>query len=115
MAYKNKSKSRKHFGRKEYNETIERRVQIKNKSCGKRQNSKEFLLTQSTWRREKKKKPKAENRENKLKLRKKKKKKKGGDFNVNVLVTCVLKSELSHLVRKVSCPSFICSSFIGGS
>ena len=89
MAYKNKSKSRKHFGRKEYNETIERRVQIKNKSYGKRQNSKEFLLTQTTWRREKKKKkkPKAENRENKLKLRKKKKKKKRGDFNVNVSVT----------------------------
>ena len=45
MAYKNKSKSQKHFGRKEYNEIIEERVQIKNKSCGKRQ---------TTWRREKK-------------------------------------------------------------
>ena len=71
MAYKNKSKSRKHFGRKEYNETIEGRVQIKNKSYGKTQNSKEFLLTQTTWRREKKK-PKA-GTEKKLKLRKKKK------------------------------------------
>ena len=62
MAYKNKSKSRKHFGRKEYNETIEGRVQIKNKSYGKRQNSKEFLLTQTTWRREKKE-TKSRNRE----------------------------------------------------
>ena len=73
MAYKNKSKSQKHFGRKEYIETIEGRVQIKNKSYDKRQNSKEFLLTQTTRRREKEK-PKAGNREKKKKLRKKKKK-----------------------------------------
>ena len=56
MAYKNKSKRRKHLGRKEYNETIEGRVQIKNKRCDERQNSKEFLLTQTTRRREKKRK-----------------------------------------------------------
>ena len=47
MAYKNKSKSRKHFGRKEYIETIEGRVKSKTK---------------------------AGNREKKKKLRKKKKK-----------------------------------------
>ena len=80
MAYKNKSKSRKHFGRKEYNETIEGRVQIKNKSCGKRQNSKEFLLTQSTWRREKKKETKSRKQREQIKAAEEKKEKKRGGF-----------------------------------
>ena len=70
MTYKNKSKSRKHFGRKEYIETIEGRVQIKNKSYDKRQNSKEFLLTQTTRRREK------ENQKPEIERRRRKKRKK---------------------------------------
>ena len=68
MAYKKKSKSRKHFGRKEYNETKQGRVQIKNKSCNKRQ---------TTWRREKKETKSRKQREE-IKVAEEKKEKKTG-------------------------------------
>ena len=71
------------------------RVQINPKSYGKKQ---------TTWRRE----TKSQNREEiKAAEEKKRKKKKKKDFNVNVSVMWVLKSVLSHLMKKASCPNFI--------
>ena len=72
------------------------RVQINPKSYGKKQ---------TTWRRETKSQNREEIKAAEEKKRKKKKKKK--DFNVNVSVMWVLKSVLSHLMKKASCPNFI--------
>ena len=69
------------------------RVQINPKSCGKKQ---------TTWRRE----TKSQNREE-IKAAEEKKRKKKKDFNVNVSLMWVLKSELSHLMKNASCPNFI--------
>ena len=74
------------------------RVQINPKSCGKRQ---------TTWRREKKE-TKSRNREE-IKAAKEKKK---GILTIT-LVMWMLKSELSHLIRNVSCPSFIGGAWSG--
>ena len=52
-------------------------------------------------KKKKKKNQKPEQRRNKAAEEKKR------NFNVNVLVTCVLKSVLFHLMREVSCPNFI--------
>ena len=70
------------------------RVQINPKSYGKKQ---------TTWRRE----TKSQNREEIKAAEEKKWKKKKKDFNVNVSVMWVLKSVLSHLMKKASCPNFI--------
>ena len=78
------------------------RVQINPKSCGKRQ---------TTWRREKKE-TKSQNREE-IKAAEENKENKERDFNVNVSVMWVLKLELSHLMRKVSCPNFIGGAWSG--
>ena len=79
------------------------RVQINPKSCSKRQ---------TTWRREKKE-TKSRNTEEIKAAEEKKKEKKERDFNVNVSVMWVLKSELSHLMREASCPNFIGGAWSG--
>ena len=63
----------------------------------------------TTWRRGKKRNQKPKQREEikaaEEKKKKKRKKKKG--ILTLTSVTCVLKLELSHLMRETSCPSFI--------
>ena len=58
--------------RQEYNKTTDGRNKIKNKSCGKRQKSKEFRLTSTTQRREKKE-TKSRNQKEETKVAKEKK------------------------------------------
>ena len=83
-----------------------RRVQIKNKSYSKRQNSLDSLLMSTTWRRGKNRNQKPET-ERRTKVAEEKKKEKKKWILTLTSVTWVLKLELSHLMREASCPSFI--------
>ena len=97
MAYKNKSKSR--------TLTLGERKTMRQNRKESKSIPKTAAKAKPHMEKRKKRNQKPEQREEIKAMEEKKKKKKG--ILTLTSVTCVLKLELSHLMRETSCPSFI--------
>ena len=90
----------------------EKKLKLWKEKKGKSPNQSQ-KLQQETNHMEKRKKRNQKPEQRRNKAAEEKKEKKERDFNVNVSVTWLLKSELFHLMSEASCPNFIGGAWSG--